>query len=122
MPSAVHTAGLVSVSSCRKWTEVDHEVGGSPVNWPQTRSNARSFLHHFLTPWGPVYSIEVIIFSMPIYMLLSGAEECEIARNGETMLFALGGLKTNFVALFSCLWAGDKYWGHSPMSYCQLRR
>ena len=64
----------------------------------QTRSNARSFLHHFLTPWGPVYSIEVIIFSMPIYMLLSGAEECEIARNGETMLFALGGLRTKFVA------------------------
>ena len=42
----------------------------------QTRSNARSFLNHFLTPWEPVYSIEVIIFSMPIYMLLSGAEEC----------------------------------------------
>ena len=76
MPSAVRTAGLVSSSRCRKWTEVDHEVGGSPVNWPQTRSNARSFLHHFLTPWEPVYSIEVIIFSMPIYTLLSGAEEC----------------------------------------------
>ena len=70
MPSAVRTAGLVSVSSCRKWTEVDHEVGGSPVNWPQTRSNARSFLHHFLTPWELVYSIEVTIFSIPIYMLL----------------------------------------------------
>ena len=42
---------------CRKWTEVGDEAGGSPVNWPQTRSNARSFLDHFLTPLGPVYSI-----------------------------------------------------------------
>ena len=41
-----------------------------------TRSNARSFLHRFLTPWELVYSIEVIIFSMPTYTLLFGAEEC----------------------------------------------